>query len=149
MRPPNERGAPLARRALSLLYESLLLAAVVLAGALPFVVAAHGADPIHARPLFQLYLVGLTGAYFAWQWKRGCTLAMRTWRLKLVTRAGDALTWRHAVKRYLYAVAGTLALGTGFLWAIVDREGLFLHDRLAGTRIIKAEVESRKSEGET
>ena len=36
----------------------------------------------------------------------------------------------------LFALPGTLLLGAGFLWALIDREGLFLHDRLAGTRII-------------
>jgi uncharacterized RDD family membrane protein YckC len=140
MRPADESGmqpAGLARRALSLIYEALLVTAVVLAGSFLFAALARAVGAVPVRPLFQLYLVALTGAYFAWQWRRGGrTLAMRTWGLRLVTRAGAALTCNHALKRYLYALAGTLALGAGFLWALVDREGLFLHDRLAGTRII-------------
>jgi uncharacterized RDD family membrane protein YckC len=141
VRPAPASGAQpagLGRRLLSLVYEALLAGAVVLAGSVPFVMLAHGAGMI-ARPLFQLYLVALTGAYFAWQWRRGGrTLAMKTWGLKLVTRAGDELGWSHAAKRYVYALAGTLSLGAGFLWALLDREGLFLHDRLAGTKIIYA-----------
>ncbi len=130
--------AGLGRRLLSLVYEALLAAAVVLAGSLPFVIFAHGAGPV-ARPMFQLYLVALTGAYFTWQWRRGGrTLAMKTWRLRLVTSAGGELGWSDAVKRYLYALGGTLALGAGFLWALIDRDRLFLHDRLAGTKIIYA-----------
>jgi uncharacterized RDD family membrane protein YckC len=130
--------AGLGRRSLSLVYEVLLVAAVVLVGSFPFVMMAQGAGTL-ARPLFQLYLVALTGAYFTWQWQRGGrTLAMKTWRLKLVTREGGELAWDHAVKRYCYALAGTLAAGSGFLWALLDRERLFLHDRLAGTRIIYA-----------
>jgi hypothetical protein len=35
------------------------------------------------------------------------------------------------------AAAGSLLAGAGFLWAMVDREGLFLHDRLAGTKIVQ------------
>jgi uncharacterized RDD family membrane protein YckC len=140
MHPAEASGMPaagLSRRALSLVYEALLVTAVLLAGSLPFVMLAPGASPA-ARPLFQLYLAILIGAYFTWQWRRGGhTLAMKTWRLKLVTRAGTPLTWGHAVKRYLYALAGTLALGAGFLWALIDREGLFLHDRLAGTKIVQ------------
>lgn len=149
MRPADNDGvlsASLARRGLALVYEALLLAAVLLAGSLPFVVLTHGTDRLLARPLFQLYLLALAGAYFVWQWRRGGqTLAMKTWRVRLVTRAGDSPTWGHALKRFLFALAGTLLLGAGFLWALVDREGLFLHDRLAGTRIIKEEVERRKS----
>lgn len=141
MRAPDERRAPLAgrgRRAASLCYEALLACAVVLAGSFPFVILADGAG---ARPLFQLYLVALTGAYFTWQWRHGGrTLPMRTWRLRLVTRAGAGLTWSQALKRYLFALGGTLLVGAGFLWALLDREGLFLHDRLAGTKIIDERI---------
>lgn len=121
-----------------MVYEGLLLIAVVLAGSLPFVMLTRGIDHDHARRLLQLYLVALSGGYFAWQWRRGGrTLAMKTWRLRLVTREGAPLTWKHIFKRFLVALPGTLFLGAGFLWALFDREQLFLHDRLAGTRIIK------------
>lgn len=140
MRPPDGNGAPpasLARRALALVYEVLLLTALLLAGALPFVMLTQELGRGLARPLFQLYLVALTGAYFIWQWRRGGrTLAMKTWRLRLVTRDGTPLTWKHASKRFVFALTGTLLLGAGFLWALADRESLFLHDRLAGTRIV-------------
>ena len=123
-----------------MIYEGLLLIVVVLAGSLPFVMLTHGMYHDHARRLLQLYLVVLTGGYFAWQWRRGGrTLAMKTWRLRLVTREGEALTWKHICKRFLVALPGTLFLGVGFLWALIDREQLFLHDRLTSTKIIKDE----------
>lgn len=132
-------NAGLARRLLALLYELLLLAAVLLTGALPFVVVAEHLEPALRRPLFQVYLVALAGIYFAWQWLRGGqTLPMKAWRIRLVTRDGAPLTPRHALARYALALPGSLLLGAGFLWALVDRERLFLHDRLAGTRIISA-----------
>jgi uncharacterized RDD family membrane protein YckC len=139
LRPPDHNGAPsasLGRRALALAYEALLLAAWLLAGAVPFVVLTQGMGSGLGRPLFQFYLVAIAGAYFIWQWRLGHTLAMKTWRLRLVTREGAPLSLRHAAMRFLFALAGTLLLGAGFLWALVDRERLFLHDRLAGTRII-------------
>lgn len=143
MRPPDDSGtrcATLARRAASLAYEALLLAALLLAGALPFVMATHGMDAVLARALLQLYLVVLAGVYFAWHWVRGGrTLAMKTWRLRVVARDGAPLTWRRALIRYGYALAGTLLAGAGFLWALVDRERLFLHDRLAGTKIVMSD----------
>jgi uncharacterized RDD family membrane protein YckC len=147
MRPAADNGVPppalpatLARRALALVYETLLLTAVVFLGSLPFVMLAHDAGREIARPLFQLYLAALTGLYFAWQWRGGGqTLAMKTWRMRLVTRAGAPLTWGHALKRFAFALPGTLLFGAGFLWALVDREGLFLHDRLAGTRIVMSD----------
>ncbi|OGA22482.1 MAG: hypothetical protein A3I02_03300 [Betaproteobacteria bacterium RIFCSPLOWO2_02_FULL_67_26] len=144
MRPDDDSGAALralpaglARRCYALVYEALLLGALLLTGALPFVILAHGADHAGARPVFQLYLVALVAVYFVWQWRRGGqTLAMKTWRLRLVTRDGTGLTWGRAITRFLFVLPGTLLLGAGFLWALVDRDGLFLHDRLAGTKII-------------
>ena len=130
----------LGHRSLSLCYEVLLLLAVLFVGALPFVLAAGAADPVAARPLFQLYLVALTAVYFVWQWRRGGqTLAMKTWRIRVVTREGAPLDWARAVQRYLFALTGTLLAGSGFLWALADRDGLFLHDRLAGTKIVRSE----------
>jgi uncharacterized RDD family membrane protein YckC len=150
MCPAPDDGAPsatLARRALALIYEALLLTAVVFIGSLPFVMFMNVTDHGIARLLFQLYLVALTGLYFGWQWRRGGqTLPMKTWRMRVVTRAGAPLAWGHALKRFAFALPGTLLFGAGFLWALVDREGLFLHDRLAGTRIIKEEDERRKEE---
>jgi uncharacterized RDD family membrane protein YckC len=134
---PEAPSASLARRALELTYEALLLAALLLVAALPFVMVTHAADAVAARPVFQLYLVAVAAAYFVWQWRHGGqTLPMKTWGLRVVTRAGTALDLRQAVSRFLFALAGCTAAGAGFLWALVDRDGLFLHDRLAGTRII-------------
>jgi len=41
-----------------------------------------------------------------------------------------------ALHRYVLATLGLFALGLGFLWALVDRDRQFLHDRLAGTAIV-------------
>ena len=122
---------------LALVYEALLLVAVVFIGSLPFVMLTRDLDRAVERPLFQCYLVLLMGLYFAWQWRHGGqTLALKTWRLRVVTRTGDPLTWTVAIKRYVFALPGALLLGSGFLWALADRERLFLHDRMAGTRIV-------------
>jgi uncharacterized RDD family membrane protein YckC len=144
MRFAGDRGAPLAapsaslaRRTLALAYEALLLFALLLVSALPVVMITHAADRIAARPLLQIYLFAVAAAYFIWQWRRGGqTLAMKTWRIRIVTREGAPLALRHALSRFLFAAAGALLVGAGFLWALLDREGLFLHDRLAGTKII-------------
>jgi len=136
--PPSD--APIHRRLLSLVYESLLVAALLMAGALPFSLAAQAADRIATRPLFQLYLLALAAAYFAWQWLHGGqTLPMKTWHLKLVTREGSPLTRGHALKRLVFAIPGTALFGAGFLWALADRDRRFLHDRLADTKIVTSD----------
>ncbi|MDP1897905.1 MAG: RDD family protein, partial [Sulfurimicrobium sp.] len=65
----------------------------------------------------------------------GQTLAMKTWHLRLVSADGAPLTRRRAILRFALALPSTL-LGIGILWALFDRERLFLHDRLAKTKII-------------
>jgi len=141
--------ASLSRRALALIYEALLLCAVLAAALLPIVMLARTADAIVARSLLQIYLVAVAATYFVWQWRRGGqTLPLKTWHMRVVTRAGSALNLRQAMSRFVFALAGCLLGGFGFLWALVDREGLFLHDRLAGTRIIKDEGRRMKDDRE-
>jgi uncharacterized RDD family membrane protein YckC len=145
--PPRAPAATLGRRALALVYEALLLIALVFIGSVPFVMLTQDLNRGIERPLFQLYLVLLMGAYFTWQWRHGGqTLALKTWRMRVVTREGAQLGWGDALRRYAYELPGALLIGAGFLWALADRERLFLHDRLAGTRIIKEEDGSTKEE---
>ena len=128
--------APLARRFASLLYETLLLAAVLFCIALPLAVIEAMLEVTHVRIVLQILLVLVAGAYFVWQWLRGGqTLAMKTWRLTLVSRDGATLNARQAWLRY---IAALLTFPVNFLWAFFDRERLFLHDRIAKTTIIRS-----------
>ena len=97
------------------------------------------AGSIAARPLLQLYLAALAALYFIWQWCHGGqTLPMKTWRFRLVCTDGGPVAWPRALHRYVIAVLGFLAVGLGFLWALVDRDRQFLHDRLSGTALVDA-----------
>ena len=130
--------APLGRRLLSLIYEILLLAALLWCAALLFWTIEQELGAAHARRVFQIYLAATAGAYFIWQWTHGGqTVPMKTWRLRLVTRDGEPVPTRQAAMRYFAAMAGSLALGLGFVWAAFDRDRQFLHDRIAGTRIVR------------
>ncbi|MEQ1776262.1 MAG: RDD family protein [Burkholderiales bacterium] len=133
--------ASLKRRLLSLIYESLILAALLLFGALPVVILTREWDHAVARAALQIWLLGLCGLYYVWQWARvGQTLPMKTWRLQLLSHDGSPVTVARAMLRYVLALGSTALLGMGFLWALIDRDRHFLHDRLAGTRIINTET---------
>lgn len=95
--------------------------------------ATHGAK----RYVLQLFLWLSVGVYFVWCWsKSGQTLAMQTWKLKIVDQHLQLLGIKAAVARYVLACVSLMLFGLGFLWAIVDRDRLFLHDRLLKSRII-------------
>ena len=129
----------IARRLASALYEALLLAALLLVATFPFLAVFGDSTPGWRRGALQLWVIAVCGAYFVWFWTRGGqTLPMKTWNLKVVREDGAPLGAARAVHRYFLAVLGTLALGLGFAWALVDRDRQFLHDRLAGSLLIPA-----------
>lgn len=163
----NAPAASLSRRWCALVYECLLLCAVVLVAgfvALPLVGPPHAGPVYNAQQLYLLsgassaflffFEVVVAGVYCVGFWSNGRrTLAMKTWRLTLATRTGTPVDVRQATVRYfagwigplagLVCVAsfGRLALAAGLLnyyWAWLDSDGQFLHDRIAGTRIIRA-----------
>lgn len=86
-----------------------------------------------------LHLFLVMGAYFIWLWTRdGQTLAMQTWRVRLVDALeGAPISGRQAVWRYVLAWPALLGGGAGIVWALFDRDRQFLHDRLAGTRLVE------------
>jgi len=86
--------------------------------------------------LLQLWLLIVVGAYFVYCWhKSGQTLAMKTWQVRVARADGSGLPVSLAAGRFLLAVCGLLFCGAGFVWAFVDRDHQFLHDRLLGTRL--------------
>ena len=102
-----------------------------------FLFFAQALEATLARHLLQGWLLFVTGAYFVYCWTHGGqTLPMKTWRIRLVMCAGGAVPARIAIRRYLFALLSLGACGLGFAWALVDRDRQFLHDRLAGTRLV-------------
>jgi uncharacterized RDD family membrane protein YckC len=130
----------LLRRLASMLYECVLLFAVAFLGTWLFQFAA-GTLRIEGwrLHLLQLFLLALFAAYFLWCWLRGGqTLAMKTWRIRVVAKDGHGrLQPRAALLRFLYALMLVPTL-VGIVWALVDRDRQFLHDRLAGSLLVPA-----------
>lgn len=130
----------IARRLASMLYDALLLLAVLFIAAFIFTAVTHNAQSPLFRLAFQAYLTVVAGIYFVGFWLRGGqTLAMKTWRLRLTAADGGAVGARQAVLRYLLALTGVFLLGFGIFWAVFDRDRQFWHDRVAGTRIVFAD----------
>lgn len=128
------------RRTLCLIYDFLLFLAIWFIASLIFIVIVQDTSFTYFRPIYQFYSLSMIGIYFIWFWTHGGqTLAMQTWKLRVVAQDGKALTLRQAITRYLFAVVGITSFGLGIIWALFDRDRKFLHDRLAGTRIIRVE----------
>jgi uncharacterized RDD family membrane protein YckC len=121
-----------------MLYEAILLFAVAFLATWVFQFAA-GTIRIEGwrMHLLRVFLLAVFAVYFLWCWLRGGqTLAMKTWRIRLVAKDGHArLAPKTALLRFAYALLLVPTL-IGIAWAYVDRDRQFLHDRLAGSLLI-------------
>lgn len=120
------------------IYELLLLLALWMLCTWLFLSVFNEAISHYKRYFLQFVLYMVTGAYFVWCWmKSGQTLATKTWKIKLVNQQNSTLNLQQSLIRYALASALILAFGLGFIWALIDKKGLFLHDRLLKTRFIR------------
>lgn len=156
----------LRRRMACWLYEGMLLFAVVFVAGWLFSTLGQMRNAMDdRRHLLQGFLFVVFGIYFSWFWARGQTLAMKTWNIRVVDRAGRPLTQLRALGRYalswlwflppLAAIApfklsglesAVLVLGWVAVWALLSRfhpQRQFWHDALAGTRLITSAPMSR------
>lgn len=129
--------AGLARRFSCLLYESLAVFSVLLIGFLMPQIVLYGFGMQAGGKLLLLHIFALLMVYFVWCWTHGGqTLPMKTWKVRLVDSSGQAIRPLQGIVRYCAAWPSLWLFGIGLLWPLVDRDRQFLHDRLAGTRII-------------
>ena len=133
-------SAGLVRRLVCAGYEAILLLALLsVTVLLPHMLLGAFAHRVATATILWAHTFLVLLVYFQWFWRHGGqTLAMKTWKIRLTTRTGQAVRPAVALLRYVLCWLSLILCGTGFLWALVDPERQFLHDRLAGTRLIEA-----------
>jgi len=156
-----------ARRMACFVYEATLLFGLALIpgvlGAV-FVAQTGQRHPLQGDTALRVYALVLYGVYFVWLWsRRGQTLAMQTWRIRLVSADGTPVSQARALARYVACCCawfgpatmvssalhwpparslGAVAAGIAgwALLALLEPERQFWHDRLCGTRLVKADA---------
>jgi uncharacterized RDD family membrane protein YckC len=159
------------RRLTCLSYEMVIVVAVLFLSGIPVAIFVGDATSGVRHSSLQLYVIVVLAFYFVWFWTRGGqTLAMRTWRVRLLSVDGSPLSPPRACLRFAVACCFLLPalialvmfskyrakvpwaaftfvpMVATILWARFDRDKQFLHDRLAGTKqmmtlIVKPEPE--------
>lgn len=151
------------RRMSCWLYEGMLLFGVLFFAGYIFSIITQTRHALSHRHEHQLVLFLVLGFYFVWFWTRdkGQTLAMKTWHIRVIDKNGMPLTRARAALRYLLCwlwilpplailglaphwqdtkgLASLFSLSWVVFWALLARmlpERQFLHDILAGTRLI-------------
>lgn len=154
------------RRVASLVYEAMLLLALLFIAAFP--VAGLKGAALTGAPhfIFQAYLLCVSAAYLTWFWCHGGqTLAMKTWAFRVVNVDGSKLNFVRALTRFFVALLfygpacvglmllffpervsrvitmwAFLPMAATILWARFDLDRQFLHDRMAATRLVDAKL---------
>ena len=135
-------SAGFGRRLAALLYDSVLLLALLVAFTSGAVFLNHGVavEPKTAGAWFYLYdagLIGVIAGYYLLNWTRsGQTLGMRAWHLRAVTESGKPLTLKAAALRAVFGLLAWTPAALGVLWLYLDPEHLAVHDRLSKTRVV-------------
>lgn len=135
-------NAGFARRSAALVYDGLLLAALLIAFTAASLLLTHGQAilPENAGAWAYAYRTALgciVAGYFIVNWARsGQTLGMRAWHLYAVDQHGRRLKPGAASLRFVCAIACWMPAALGVLWLYLDPQGLALHDRLSKTRLV-------------
>lgn len=160
-------SASLRRRLAAFLYEGVLLFGVLMIAGYLFAGLTQQRHALTGRAYLQAFLFVVLGIYFVWFWSRGGqTVAMKAWRVRLLTRDGRAVSQPRALARYLLCwlwfmpalavnawagsphlgeLFGSLALGVTLyaLLAFTNPSRDFLHDVICRTRVVPVPPDAR------
>lgn len=128
----------LLRRIGAMLYDTLLIMALLFIATIPFI-ALRGGEPVEASNNlpYQITLVVVIYAFFVGFWTQsGRTLGMQSWGLRAETGDGRVPSIGQATIRFLVAILSWLPLGLGFWWQLWDKDKMTWHDRLSDTRLM-------------
>lgn len=142
--------APLPRRLVAMLYDTLICAALMLVTTgLYMAISAGimGADNFEKMqssgatsgdPLLQSILFITLYGFFGYFWTRtGQTLGMQVWHLRIQNKNGVSISWLQALLRFMMAIISLLCFGLGFLWMLFDKEGMTWHDRFSESVVVR------------
>ncbi len=165
---PSAAAAPSVRRRMAcFVYEGMILFGIgLIPGAVGALFVAEGkSGPLQSDASLRLIAYAIYAIYFTWFWsRRGQTLPMQTWHIRVVTSSGGPLTQMQALGRYVacglwFAPAVILAWANHWrgwdalaavvigvvayaLLALAHPQRQFWHDALCGTRLVHAPPES-------
>ena len=134
--PVDAQPCSLLRRLGCMVYDTLIIAALLLAIS-ALTLLARGGRPIAPEAFsFQLLLLLAVYLYFAWNWRlAGQTPGMRAWRVHIDTPGGRVGWWQTAA-RFAVAVLSIGLFGAGLIGSLFDSRRRTWHDRASGSRLI-------------
>ena len=134
--PTALKAAGFFRRLAAILYDSLLLVAILFVATAAILPLNHGEAFASDNFYYLAYLVFVSFLFYGGFWTHGGqTLGLRAWKLKVLTFEQQPLNWKQALVRYIAAIFSWAIFGLGFLWILVDKNHRGWHDHLSKTTI--------------
>lgn len=151
-----ESPAGLGRRLGAMLYDSLLLCALIMVGTGlaiglrtlftdPTQVAADPQGAVHGV-LYQAFITLLVVGFFTCFWRlSGQTLGMQAWRIRVQNADGSRLRFSQCLLRCLAGLLSWLCLGLGYWVALVNAEKRSWSDMLSNSVAVHLPKEKKES----
>jgi len=96
------------------------------------------ADIMELLLYYCLISLALWGFYFTFfHWTTGQTIGKKILNIQVVRMDGSPLDFLDALGRWIGFMFGLCLFGLGLLWALFNKDGRALHDKLAGTMVIR------------
>jgi uncharacterized RDD family membrane protein YckC len=133
-------GTPcgLGRRLLIMLYDGVIIAALLMLATAFAMLAGTGNHTAMQDPLYTAYLVLVWFTYLAWCWHQGgMTLGMRAWHVCVTDETGSRPGWGWCAIRFLTSILSAAPAGLGFLWSLIDADKRTWHDKASRTRLLR------------
>ena len=129
------------KRVLALVYDSLLIGAIVLVLSL-LLVFVNGGYPESGSfvSFIQFFILIFAGPIFYsyfWIANKGQTTGMQAWKIQLVTIDETELNIKKSMLRCLISTISFACFGMGYLWILYDKDNLSWSDILTKTKIIR------------
>ena len=106
--------AGLLRRFAAMIYDSLLLLAVLIFATVPVMIFTHGEATRSGNPFVGTWLFMVSFLFFAWFWMHGGqTLGMRAWKIRLQQDDGQAITLWQALLRFITGLPAWIVFALG------------------------------------
>jgi uncharacterized RDD family membrane protein YckC len=154
----NSIPVGLLRRCAAILYDGLLLLAVLFFASLIIMLPLKITYEHPYYFLFIIYIYSIPFIFLGWFWTRsGQTLGMKTWHIFVQQQNGELINWKQAFLRYISALSfwlpaalyplifpnysqGFLLLAFfpvffDYLWCLIDPGKKALHDIISQTRL--------------
>lgn len=129
--------ASLFRRLAAAVYDVFLIFALLLLGTGIGLLVNKGHSFGKNHFLFTFYLISIVGFFYCWFWTHGGqTLGMQAWKIKVVDKSLQPLTWQLAIKRFIFSVPSVCFFGIGYLTSFFNKNKLSIHDFASQTRVI-------------